>query len=115
MPRKLNDYDLEILKKLAPELEKLICSGSGVEYRSLLPPVANHISRDEVDFGNRLSKLSQKELTYISDLALSGGESLGCLEPEYAAVFFEMVSDKLSSDMGAKLQEAYEKGEGCGF
>lgn len=115
MPRELDEKDLEILKKVAPELEKLICSGSGVEYRSILPPLANHISRDELDFENRLAKLSIKELQYLCDLALDGRESLGCLEPEYAEVFFNMVSDKISSDLAKKVREIYEAGEGCGY
>jgi len=115
MPRELDDRDLEILRKVAPELEKLICSGSGVEYRSILPPVANHFSRDELDFENRLARLSLNELQYISDLALDGRESMGCLEPEYAEVFFNMVSDKLSADTAKKIREVYEAGEGCSF
>ncbi|MBN1324290.1 MAG: hypothetical protein JW986_09910 [Methanotrichaceae archaeon] len=113
MPRRLNEDDLDILRKLAPELEALICSGSGVEYRSILPPLANHISRDLIDFAGRLDRLSSDELSYLCRMILEGKESLGCLEIEYAQAFFQLVGSKVSADLAAQVEEAYESEGEC--
>ncbi len=51
--RKLNAKDIEILKKLAPEIE----NKSRIEYRSILPPVSMHIAEDAEDFESRLERL----------------------------------------------------------
>jgi len=58
MGRDLDEKDLQILKKLAPELEGLLKQGISIEYRNILPPVANHHSQDERDFEARLKRLS---------------------------------------------------------
>lgn len=50
MARILSETDIGVLKTLAPECEGYLCSGSGVNYRSILPPVANHFSKDADDF-----------------------------------------------------------------
>jgi hypothetical protein len=114
MARELSDKDLRILKKLVPELEDLLDQGGEVEYRNLLPPVANHHSRDETDFQERLMRLSPEEMLYLADLALDGTEGLGCLYPEYAEVFFTLAGRMLSSEIADQLREVYERGEGCG-
>ena len=50
MPRELDDKDIAILKKLAPECGDLTCSGSGHTFHSILPPVSNHFAEDNTDF-----------------------------------------------------------------
>lgn len=114
MARELSDKDLRVLMKLVPELEGLLAQGVDVEYRNLLAPTANHHSRDETDFQERLMRLSPEEMQYLADLALDGEEGLGCLYPEYAAVFFDLAGKMLSGDIADRLREVYEKGEGCG-
>ncbi|NPV61516.1 MAG: hypothetical protein HPY61_02620 [Methanotrichaceae archaeon] len=113
MARELSDRDRQILMKLVPELEELISKGIELEYRNILPPVANHHSRDENDFERRLSALSDEDMRYLADLVLEGTESTGCLYPEFAEVFFALAATRLSSDVADRLREAYESGLGC--
>lgn len=113
MPRELSPRDLDILRKLAPELESVICSGSGVEFRSILPPVSNHFAMDEEDLAERLERLSADDLSYISDLIADGSESLGCLGPEAAEVFFEILERKLSRNDAQRARTIYETGGEC--
>ncbi|MDD1655767.1 MAG: hypothetical protein LUO87_00115 [Methanomicrobiales archaeon] len=105
MPRELNDRDREILKKLAPECTELICQGSGVPFRSLLPPVANHFARDEADFRERIERLTDGELRYLSDLVLAGEESLGCVPPDFLEIFLWRVAERLGNDAAVRIVE----------
>jgi len=114
MARELSERDQKILMKLVPELEDLLKQGVEIEYRNILPPVANHHSRDELDFERRLKQLDADDMRYLADLVLQGTESTGCLYPEYAEVFFAVAGQRLSSAMADQLREAYESGEACG-
>ncbi len=113
MARELSEKDRQILIKMVPELEDWIKHGIDIEYRNILPPVANHHSRDEKDFEARLKRLSVEEMRYLVDLVLEGTESTGCLYPEFAEVFFVVAGQRLSEDVADSLREAYESGEGC--
>jgi len=113
MARELSEKDREILLKLVPELKDLLKHGIDLDYRNILPPVANHYSRDEKDFEQRLKQLSVEEMRYLADLVLEGSESTGCLYPEFAEVFFVVAGQRLSEEVADKLREAYESGEGC--
>jgi hypothetical protein len=115
MARELSEKDRQILIKLVPELEDMIKQGIDIEYMNILPPVANHHSRDEKDFEARLKKLSTEDMRYLADLVLEGTESTGCLYPEFAEAFFVIAGQRLSEEVADKLREAYESGEGrCG-
>lgn len=114
MARELGDRDREILRKLVPEFDELLSQGIDLEYMNILPPVANHHSKDEKDFGERLKRLSAEDLRYLADLVIDGTESLGCLYPEYADVLFGAIEEKLSPDILGQVKEAYESGSGCG-
>nr|WP_319540177.1 hypothetical protein [uncultured Methanospirillum sp.] len=83
MVRVLSEQDLILLTAMAPEFSGEACRGSGVAYKSLLPPVANHYSKDSDDFDARIGRLSDDEFRYLIDLMLTGEESLHCLSPEY--------------------------------
>jgi len=98
MARDLDEMDLQILKKLAPELEDLLKQGIDVEYRNILPPVANHHSRDELDFEARLKRLSAEEMR---------------LYPEFAEAFFTVAGQRLSGEVADQLREAYESDGEC--
>lgn len=50
MARLLSETDIGILKTVALECEGYLCSGSGMAYRSILPPLANHYAKDAQDF-----------------------------------------------------------------
>jgi hypothetical protein len=113
MGRDLDEKDLQILKKLVPELEDLMRQGIDIEYRNILPPVANHHSRDEKDFETRLKRLSAEEMRYLADLVLEGTEDTGCLYPEFAEAFFTLAGQRLSGEVADQLREAYESGEEC--
>jgi hypothetical protein len=115
MGRELSDRDRKILMILVPQLDELLKKGIDLEYRNILPPVANHHSRDEQDFQERLQRLSAEDMRYISDLIIDGSEGLGCLYPSYAEAFFVVVGKKLSSEVADQLREIYESGDGsCG-
>jgi hypothetical protein len=113
MARNLNERELMILKKLAPELEEMEAQGIEIEYMNILPPVANHHSRSLLDFEQRLKKLSTEEMRFLSDLVIQGREALSCLDPAFAEIFFAVAGQRLSSAVADQLQEAYETGEEC--
>ncbi|HVP25443.1 MAG TPA: hypothetical protein VMS81_05620 [Methanomicrobiales archaeon] len=97
MPRDLSDRDREILKRLAPECGEEICSGSGHAFLSILPPVANHFSRDGADFSGRIGRLSDEELGYLAGLILEGKESLGCVPTDFIEIFLSRVAERLGN------------------
>lgn len=114
MPRELTEYDINILRKLAPECEDLICNGTRTEFRSILPPVANHYSRDEHDFLNRVERLTDEELEYLIEEMRGGNESVGCISPFYFSGLLDLVTRRLSKRMAQELLSIYENDEGCG-
>lgn len=114
MPRELTPYDIEILRKLAPECEDLICNGSRTEFRSIIPPVANHYSTDDKDFENRLSRLTDEELEYLIEEMRSGNESVSCISPFFFSVLLDLVNQRLSKRMAQEILSIYENDEGCG-
>ena len=113
MARQLDEEDIRILRILAPESEELICSGSGVEFRSILPPVANHYSRDEEDFRQRLLKLSGDDLTYLIGKMRSGEESVACMPPEHAVVLATVVDEKVGRAAAEEVITLYETMDEC--
>ena len=113
MPRELTERDISILKKLAPECGELTCSGSGHIFHSILPPVSNHFSEDTDDFIQRISRLSDDELTYITEMILKGEESMGCLPLEDVEAFVHLVHERFSKEIAQKVIAAYESGSEC--
>jgi hypothetical protein len=113
MPRELSEKDIGILKKLAPECGDLTCSGSGHQFHSILPPVSNHFSEDSNDFIQRISRLNDEELTYITEMIQKGEESMGCLPVEDVEAFVHLVHDRLSEEIAQKVISAYESGYEC--
>jgi hypothetical protein len=114
MPRELSEKDIEILKKLAPECGDLTCSGSGHMFHSILPPVSNHFAEDSTDFLERISRLNDEELKYITEMIQKGEESMGCLPVEDVEAFVHLVHDRLSEEIAQKVISAYESGYECG-
>ena len=114
MARDLNKRDIEILRKLAPEIVEMEQHGYQIEYMNILPPVANHHSRELADFEQRLKKLSVDDMQYLADMIFQGNEGLSCLEPDYAEVFSTIAGQRLSVDVADRIREVYESGEGCG-
>jgi hypothetical protein len=108
MARILSETDIGILKTVAPECEGYLCSGSGVNYRSILPPLANHFSKDADDFLRRVNLLSRYDLEYLVRLILSGEESLGCIPFDYFVLFVKNVSERLGEDTAVEVKKAYE-------
>ncbi|TAH60954.1 MAG: hypothetical protein EWM52_09355, partial [Methanosarcina mazei] len=78
---------------------------------SILPPVANHFSKDADDFLRRIKLLSRYDLEYLIRLILSGEESLGCIPPDYFVLFVGNVSERLGEDIAAQVRRAYEGSE----
>jgi hypothetical protein len=113
MPRELDDKDIAILKKLAPECGDLTCSGSGHMFHSILPPVSNHFSEDSEDFIRRVGSLGNDELTYLADLIRKGEEGLGCLPAEDVEALVHLIHDRLSPETAQVIISAYESGNAC--
>jgi hypothetical protein len=113
MPRELDQKDITILKKLAPECGDLTCSGSGHSFHSILPPVSNHFAEDSEDFIRRINRLSDEELTYITEMIRKGEESMGCLPVEDVEALVKIVHDRLSPDIAKQVISAYESGYEC--
>jgi len=107
MPRELSDRDREILKKLAPECGDEICSGSGHAFLSILPPVANHYATSEDDFSERIGRLTDDDLRYLVGLILDGRESLGCVPPEFVALFLQRVAERLGNRPAEEIVMRY--------
>lgn len=108
MARKLKPEDLQILKKLAPELADTSCTHSGHEFRSVLPPVSQHLSTSPEDFRERLVKLSDEELDYLVTLIFEGMESLRCVKKEHVDALVEVTGIRLSKIKAAELLELYK-------
>jgi hypothetical protein len=113
MPRELDEKDIAILTKLAPECKDLTCSGSSHRFHSILPPVSNHFSEDNNDFIARISRLSNEELTYITDMIRKGEESMGCMPVEDVEALVKIVHDRLSPETAKSIISAYESGNAC--
>jgi hypothetical protein len=113
MPRELSEKDIAILKKLAPECGDLTCSGSGHMFHSILPPVSNHFSEDSEDFIRRINRLSDEDLTYITDMIIKGEESMGCLPLEDIESLVHLVQERISPEIAQKVITAYESGGEC--
>lgn len=110
--RKLKGKDLEILKKLVPEVEEKVRSGGGVEYHSILPPVSMHYAVDEEDFEERLNHLSKDDLAYLVDRILDESECLLCISTEYARILVDAIKKKVSEKNAEKIKEMYESSTG---
>ncbi|VVB92128.1 Uncharacterised protein [uncultured archaeon] len=108
MARKLGSIDLEILRKLAPELVETTCGHAGHEFRSVLPPVSQHVSTSPGDFRQRLMKLSDDDLSYLVNLIFEGMESLHCVKKEDADALIEVVGARISKVIAAELLELYK-------
>jgi hypothetical protein len=105
--RKLDAKDLEILKKLAPEMKP-----RDMHYRSILPPVSMHYATDEEDFQERLERLSEDDLKYLAGRILDGSECLLCISPESAKLFIEALEKKAPGEAAGRIKELYESATG---
>lgn len=99
--RTLNEKDIEILKKLAPE------ANIPTHYRSILPPVSMHYATDDEDLLDRLRKLSTEDLRYLADRILDGTECLLCVSPEAAGMFLDLLEEKVPGDTARRIREQY--------
>ena len=113
MPRELSERDLILLKKMAPECEEIICRGSGLPFRSLIPPVSNHFATDAGDFQHRIGTLSKDDLEYLLDLIRSGSESLGCVPLDHIGVLIDHIACELGAGSAAEVLGIYEMSQTC--
>jgi len=104
--RKLNQKDIDILAKLAPEMRP------PVHYRSILPPVSMHFAADEEDFRDRLERLSSEDFLYLTTRILDGSECLLCISPEFARIFVDMLEEKVPGEAAERIRELYRSSTG---
>jgi hypothetical protein len=107
MARNLSPCDLHLLKKLAPDLDST-CGHAGWEFRSVLPPLSQHVSTSPDDFKERILKLSDEELNYLVDLIFEGMESLHCIKNEHVNALVEVVGTRISKVKATELLELYK-------
>lgn len=107
MARELSDRDIRLLTIMAPEYSGEACKGSGVQYRSLLPPIANHYATGYQDFSERINRLNQEDFAYLIDLMLSGQESLHCLQPDFYAILEKRIKEEAGAEMVRKIGARY--------
>lgn len=113
MPRTLSEKDIEILKKLAPECTDLDCAGSGMHYKSILPPLANHFSTSGDDFLRRIYNLDDTDLNYLLELIKNGSESLGCVPAHYLQIFINMVTERAGEDKAKEIVSVHMRNPIC--
>ena len=113
MARTLSTRDLEILRKLAPEVNDPLCPGSGHDFFSILPPVSNHFAVSDADFLARLERLSDEDLEYLTGLILEGAESVGCMHPEHVVLLADQVARKISMETADSIVALYTSGGPC--
>lgn len=113
MPRELSARDIRLLKILVPECEGTTCGSSGIMFRSVLPPVAQHFATDEDDFRARIARLDNSDLEYLVGCIRNGSESLGCIRPAYARVFVEMIAERLGFDTAEEVIGFYVEAGEC--
>jgi hypothetical protein len=106
--RKLTEKDIQILKKLAPEIE----GKSRIEYRSVLPAVSMHYAEDAEDFQIRLERLDSQDLGYLAGRILDGSECLLCISPEFAGIFIDLLQEKLPGEDAGKIRALYKSSTG---
>jgi hypothetical protein len=112
MPRELSAKDIQLLRILAPECEGTTCGSSGIRFRSVLPPVAQHFASDEDDFRARIARLDNSDLEYLIGCIRNRSESLGCIRPAYVRIFVELVAERLGFGTAEEVIEVYvETGE----
>ncbi len=104
--RKLNDKDIEILRKLAPEAK------IPTHYCSILPPVSMHFATDDEDLQDRLNRLSTEDLRYLADRILDGSECLLCISPEAAGMFLDLLEEKVPGDTARSIRKQYNSRTG---
>ncbi len=104
--RKLNQKDMDILAKLAPEMRQ------PVHYRSILPPVSMHYAADEEDFRDRLERLSADDFLYLSTRILDGSECLLCISPEFARIFVDLLEEKVPGEAAERIRTLYKASTG---
>jgi hypothetical protein len=104
--RTLNQKDIDILAKLAPEMRP------PVHYRSILPPVSMHFAADEEDFRDRLERLSSEDFLYLTNRILDGSECLLCISPEFARIFVDMLEEKVPGEAAERIRELYRSSTG---
>ena len=107
MARILDEKDIALLQKLAPELEDIICEHAQLPFRSILPPLANHFAADANDFKRRLQTLTEEEFVYIVDMIFNGSESLSCMPPEHAEAFIALVAERISKEAAENVTTVY--------
>ena len=108
MARNLSPDDLQILKKLVPELVDPTCTHAGHRFRSVLPPLSMHFSTSSDDFRERLMKLSDEELDYLVSLIHEGMESLHCVKSEHVDILVDVVGTRISKAKASELLELYK-------
>jgi hypothetical protein len=95
MTREFTQKDIEILNKLAPELQGNINSPLGHQYLFLLRPVSHRLAKSSEDFKERVLRLTDDELEYMVDLALEAQEDIRGLEDEDMYAFIDVIDERI--------------------
>lgn len=98
---------------MAPECEEITCTGSGLHFRSLIPPISNHLSSDPADFDYRISSLSREDLESLLGLIRDRSESLGCIPFAHISILIDHIGREIGLGGAAEVLEIYEISRRC--
>ncbi|VVB89431.1 Uncharacterised protein [uncultured archaeon] len=98
--RTLTERDKKILSKLAPELQGATGPAPGHDFKFILVPVSHRVSESSEDFGARINKLTDEELTYLVRLVKEGEEDVGSLAEGDFDAFLEAIKKRLPEKAG---------------
>jgi hypothetical protein len=105
MSRELNEKEIEIFNKLAPEAGGRLISPMGHPFPFILKPISHKFAESAEDFRERIERLTPEELNYLVELALEEKEEIRTLEPEDIDVLMEVIAGKISPDRARELKE----------
>ena len=93
--RTLTFLDKKILAHLAPELQGATGPAPGHDFKFILVPVSHRVSESPEDFGARINKLTDEELTYLVGLITRGEEDVRSLAEGDFDAFIEVIRKRL--------------------
>ena len=114
MARELNEKDITILKKLAPECGDLTCGGIGTPVPCDPAPGLQPFCRECRGFYRAdRANFPMKSWPTSPKRSSTGEEGLGCVEVEDAEALVKIIHDRISPEMAKKVIAAYESGADC--
>lgn len=104
MLRDLGPREIEILRKLAPELGDSLGPAPGHLFKFILLPVSHRIASSSEDFRRRLESLPLEDFEYLVGLVLEGREDIRSLAEGDLEAFLGIVNKRLSAEKTREIR-----------